>query len=55
MNKKDELRQMRRLAESQTGVNPLQPLEKKTALPPITRKGGKHRRNKNKKTMKRRR
>ena len=55
MDRAAELRQMRELAASQRELKPLQPLEEKSVLPSITKNGGKYRRNRNKKTMKRRR
>jgi len=50
LDRAEELRQMRKLASSQTG---LKPLNRGSALPPITRKGGKYRK-KGKNTRKRR-
>ena len=57
MDSAEELRQMRELAASQTGFKPLSSLERKSALPAITRRGGKYRKHKksNKKTRKTRR
>jgi len=45
LDRVEELRQMRELASSQTGLKPLPKLERGSALPPIksTRKGGKYR------------
>jgi hypothetical protein len=56
MDRGEEMRKMRELAASQTGMKPLPSLERKTVLPSITitRKGGKYRRH-GKKTMKGRR
>ena len=46
MDRAAELRQMRELAASQTGLKPLPSLERKSVLPAITtRRGGKYRRN----------
>lgn len=50
LDRAEELRQMRELASSQTG---LKPLSRGSALPPITRKGGKYRK-KGKNTRKKR-
>ena len=59
MDRANELRQMRELAASQTALKPLGGLERGSALPPITRRGGKYRRGKSnkkgKKTRKNRR
>jgi hypothetical protein len=54
MDRADELRQMRKLAASQTALKPLPSLERKSVLPDITRRGGKYRRHKrsNKKSKK---
>jgi hypothetical protein len=49
MDRANELRQMRELAASQTGLKPLQGYERKTVLPSITRRGGKYRRGKSNK------
>jgi hypothetical protein len=44
LDRGEELRQMRELAASQTGLKPLRGLERGAALPAITtRKGGKYR------------
>jgi hypothetical protein len=43
MDRADELRQMRELASSQTALKPLPGFERKSALPAITRRGGKYR------------
>jgi hypothetical protein len=53
LDRAEELRQMRELASSQTGLKPLRGFERGSALPPITRKGGKYRK-KGKNTRKRR-
>jgi len=54
MDRAAELRQMRDLAASQTAFKPLRGLERGSALPAITRKGGKYRKHskKTKKTRK---
>ena len=43
LDRGEELRQMRELAASQTALKPLRGLERGSALPPITRRGGKYR------------
>jgi len=48
MDRAAELRQMRELAASQTALKLLPSLERKSALPAITRRGGKYRRHSNK-------
>jgi hypothetical protein len=52
MNREQELEDVRRITASQTGLKPLPKLERGSALPPITRKGGKYSK-KGKKTKKR--
>jgi hypothetical protein len=57
LDREEELRQMRELAASQTGLKPLRGLERSSALPPIktTRKGGKYKRRKRRSVTRRRR
>jgi len=43
MNRQQELEDVRRITASQTALKPLPKLERSSALPPITRKGGKYR------------
>jgi hypothetical protein len=56
LDRAEEMRQMRELAASQTGFKPLPSLERKSALPAITRRGGKYRKRskKSRKTRRRR-
>jgi hypothetical protein len=44
MDRQQELDDIRRITSMQTGLKPLPSLERKSALPAITRKGGKYRR-----------
>jgi hypothetical protein len=53
MNRQQELEDVRRITASQTALKPLPKLERSSALPPITRKGGKYRK-RGKKTKRRR-
>jgi hypothetical protein len=43
MNRQQELEDVRKITANQTGLKPLPKLERDSALPPITRKGGKYR------------
>jgi len=54
MDREQELEDVRRITASQTALKPLRGLERGSALPPITRRGGKYRKH-SKKTRKNRR
>lgn len=53
-DKKEELAEIRSIISKQTESKPLPKIARASPLPPITRRGGKHRRHRNKKTMKKR-
>jgi hypothetical protein len=53
-DKKQELSEIREIISKQTESKPLPKIARASALPPITRRGGKYRRHGNKKTMKKR-